>query len=156
MRRFLLAAWLLCGALPAAAQSLDRDQRDAFAMFDLDGDGQLSRDEVFAVTARFDPTAKRPDVEKQFDLADINKDNFLSYNEFVDTLGNQGAAEALAVAFSRFDRNADGKLDAAELRRGFAAMGDNLSEADAKAMISEGDRNNDGVLSRDEFIAVLR
>lgn len=156
MRRHLLAAALVVLALPALAQTLDRDQRDAFAMFDRDGDGQLSRDEVFAVTARFDPTAKREDVDKQFDLADTNKDNFLSYNEFVDTLGNQMAAEALAVAFSRFDRNADGKLDAAELRRGFAAMGDTLSEEDARAMISEGDRDNDGFLSRDEFMAVLR
>jgi calmodulin len=156
MKRALLAALALLAVAPAAAQTFDRDQRDAFAMFDRDGDGQLSRDEVFAVTVRFDPQAKRPDVDKQFATADANQDNFLSYNEFVDMLGNQPATESLAMAFARFDRNANGLIDAAELRRGFATMGDTLTDEEAKAMIREGDRNNDGVLSRDEFLAVLR
>ncbi len=157
MIRFAVAALsLLLLALPAGAQTLDRDQRDAFAMFDQDGDGQLSGDEVFAVSARFDPQAKRPEVDKQFATADGNKDNFLSYNEFVDMLSNQPATESLAMAFAMFDRNANGQIDIMELRRGFAAMGDTLTDEDARAMISEGDRNNDGFLSRNEFMAVMR
>lgn len=156
MTRWLLAAVLVLLAAPVWAQTLDRDQRDAFAMFDMDGDGQLSRDEVFTVSARFDPQAKRTEVDKQFTAADVNKDNFLSYNEFVDTLTSQPTAEALAMAFAMFDRDADGRIDFMELRRGFANMGETLTEEEARAMIGEGDRNNDGVLSRDEFMTVMR
>lgn len=151
-----VALALLLLTAPAGAQTLDRDRRDAFAMFDQDGDGQLSRDEVFTVSARFDPQAKRPEVDKQFTAADGNKDNFLSYNEFADMLANQPATESLAMAFAMFDRNANGQIDIMEMRRGFAAMGDTLTDEDARAMISEGDRNNDGLLSRDEFMAVMR
>lgn len=150
-----MLALVLLGS-PALAQTLDRDQRDAFAMFDLDGDGQLSRDEVFKVSVRFDPQAKKAEVEKQFTAADVNKDNFLSYNEFVDTLASQPTVEALTMAFATFDRDADGKIDLMELRRGFANMGETLTEEEARAMIGEGDRNNDGVLSRDEFMTVMR
>ncbi len=150
-----MLALVLLGS-PALAQTLDRDQRDAFAMFDLDGDGQLSRDEVFKVSVRFDPQAKKAEVDKQFTAADVNKDNFLSYNEFVDTLASQPTVEALAMAFATFDRDADGKIDLMELRRGFANMGETLTEEEARAMIGEGDRNNDGVLSRDEFMTVMR
>ncbi len=156
MTRWLLAAVLVLLAAPVWAQTLDRDQRDAFAMFDMDGDGQLSRDEVFTVSARFDPQAKRTEVDKQFTAADVNKDNFLSYNEFVDTLASQPTAEALAMAFAMFDRDADGRIDFMELRRGFANMGETLTEEEARAIIGEGDRNNDGVLSRDEFMTVMR
>lgn len=155
-RSFWVVLGLLVLTAPVRAQTLDRDQRDAFAMFDLDGDGQLSRDEVFTVSARFDPAAKKPEVDKQFAAADVNKDSFLSYNEFVDMLSNQPPTEALAMAFAMFDRNANGQIDGVELRRGFAAMGDTLTDEEARAMISEGDRNNDGVLSRDEFMAVMR
>ena len=46
MTRWLLAAVLVLLAAPVWAQTLDRDQRDAFAMFDMDGDGQLSREDL--------------------------------------------------------------------------------------------------------------
>lgn len=156
MRRPLLAALLVLVAAPALAQTADRDRRDAFAMFDRDGDGQLSRDEVFAVSARFDPQAKRADVDHQFAAADTNKDNFLSYGEFSDMLANEPPAGTLAIAFARFDRDANGLIDAAELRRGYAAMGETLSDAEARALIAEADRNADGLLSRDEFMAAMR
>jgi len=55
----------------------------------------------------------------------------------------------LRQAFSVFDIDGDGLIDADELRQTMANLGETLSEHDVRAMIKEADRNGDGKVDFD-------
>mgnify|MGYP003702150635 CR=1 FL=1 len=54
--------------------------------------------------------------------------------------------------FSAFDRDADGKISAAELRLCMkAALGEDMSAEEAEALVSSADTDGDGLLDEEEF-----
>uniref|UniRef100_A0ACD6A132 Uncharacterized protein n=1 Tax=Avena sativa TaxID=4498 RepID=A0ACD6A132_AVESA len=59
--------------------------------------------------------------------------------------------EASSV-FASFDKDADGKVSASELRCGMAAtLGEDVSEEEAAAILAAADADGDGLLSQEEF-----
>ncbi|KAM1013923.1 hypothetical protein ACFX15_043083 [Malus domestica] len=58
----------------------------------------------------------------------------------------------LVEAFRAFDADNDGKITAAELGGILGSLGYNPSEEDVRAMMQQGDTNNDGFLSIEEFL----
>ncbi|KAJ8762922.1 hypothetical protein K2173_023051 [Erythroxylum novogranatense] len=59
---------------------------------------------------------------------------------------------ALVEAFKAFDSDNDGQITAAELGGILASLGYNASEQDVRAMMKQGDKNKDGLLSTEEFL----
>ncbi|XVF39417.1 hypothetical protein PTKIN_Ptkin01aG0033000 [Pterospermum kingtungense] len=66
-----------------------------------------------------------------------------------ETLSN---ALTLVEAFRAFDADNDGKINAAELGGILCSLGYNASDQDVRAMMQQGDTNNDGLLSMEEFL----
>ena len=56
--------------------------RDAFAAFDADGDGKISRKEIARALAGFRLNISRNHLEQVFELADSNGDGGIDYDEF--------------------------------------------------------------------------
>ncbi|KAF5740286.1 EF hand calcium-binding family protein [Tripterygium wilfordii] len=61
-------------------------------------------------------------------------------------------ALSLIEAFRAFDSDNDGSITAAELGGVLASLGYNASEEDTGAMMQQGDKNKDGLLSIEEFL----
>jgi Ca2+-binding EF-hand superfamily protein len=77
-----------------------------------------------------------------FEQADANKDGVVSKEEFLN---------ARAAQFTRFDRNADGYIDDADVPERMRARRDANGGGDGK-MRKEFDTNGDGKVSKDEFV----
>ena len=60
--------------------------RGAFAAFDADGDGKISRKEIARALAGFRLNISRNHLEQVFELADSNGDGGIDYDEFVQML----------------------------------------------------------------------
>jgi hypothetical protein len=75
-----------------------------------------------------------------FDEMDTNHDGFVSRDEFVAYQKKR---------FDEFDTNHDGKIDAKEIASSPPLMERNLKTAER--MVKEWDKNNDGVVSAEEF-----
>ncbi|GMH00286.1 hypothetical protein Nepgr_002125 [Nepenthes gracilis] len=60
----------------------------------------------------------------------------------------------LIEAFRAFDSDNDGKITADELGGIMGSLGYNLSEQEVRAMLQQGDKNDDGQLSLSEFLEI--
>ncbi|CAN6300201.1 unnamed protein product [Urochloa humidicola] len=66
-------------------------------------------------------------------------------------------ASELASLFAAFDRDADGRISAAELRLCMrAALGEDVAAEDAEALVASADADGDGLLDGDEFAQLMR
>jgi Ca2+-binding EF-hand superfamily protein len=72
--------------------------RDAFALFDKDGDGGISRAELAVVMSNFGQTLNDAAVNSLFSDSDMNDDGRLALDEFTEILCNLDASRPEHVA----------------------------------------------------------
>ncbi|KDO27663.1 hypothetical protein SPRG_20359 [Saprolegnia parasitica CBS 223.65] len=130
-----------------------------FQATDKDGSGQIDYTE-FCEIMLVDPS---PQCEKLFQLFDNDKVGRIDVREFMISLSNFTGAEKeekLKFAFMIFDEDGNGVLTKHELMRILKAnhMASNESEVARKAdtIMSQGDKDGDGVISFDEFALVSK
>ena len=59
-------------------------------------------------------------------------------------------------AFTLFDDDRSGKISLKNMKRVARELGENLSEEELQAMIDEFDRDQDGEISSDEFMYIMK
>lgn len=130
-----------------------------FQATDKDGSGQLDYAE-FCEVMQVDPS---PQCEKVFQLFDTDRTGRIDVREFMIALSNFSGAEKdekLKFAFMVFDEDGNGVITRQELLKILKAnhMASNESEVARKAdtIMSQGDKDGDGVISFDEFAVVSK
>lgn len=130
-----------------------------FQATDKDGSGQIDYSE-FCEVMQVDPS---PQCEKVFQLFDNDKTGRIDVREFMIALSNFSGAEKdekLKFAFMVFDEDGNGVITRQELTKILKAnhMASNESEVARKAdtIMSQGDKDGDGVISFDEFAIVSK
>jgi len=68
---------------------------------------------------------------------------------------NKKLEDDMRQAFKVFDIDGNGTIDEKELRATMNKLGENLSDADVKAMIHAADKNGDGKIDYEEFIKMM-
>ena len=141
-----------------ASQQLAEDEeqkiRKMFAIFDANGDGQISLEElVIGYNTLFKGDLKRAQREANMVMRniDINKNGSIDYNEFkVATMSINHALseEKLKEAFAFYDADGNGEISLEELKNIFGTVCD---EVTLSKLIAEVDANGDGVISFEEF-----
>ena len=77
--------------------------RGAFAAFDADGDGKISRKEIARALAGFRLNISRNHLEQVFELADSNGDGGIDYDEFVQMLRKFDMNDAMSRFMSTLE-----------------------------------------------------
>ena len=120
--------------------------RKAFYLLDKDGDGRLSREELFAgyQSSSFALT----NVDDIIANCDTDKNGMIDYSEFVTAATEwQGklTREMIETAFRAFDQDGSGTITKAELR---VILGSDTAENDDvwRDLVQEADLNQDGVV----------
>ena len=150
---------------------------EAFRHFDTDGNGSISRDEFEAGLSKlgiFDDSKMkdwRTQIPKLIAKFDKNNDGDLQLSEFLSFLGIKDYApnviqrmtKVFAVAaekgasfddiFTVFDADGNGNMSATELLSGLQKLGnfDEVTIADAEAIIKQFDKDGDNACSITEF-----
>ncbi|XP_049839168.1 uncharacterized protein LOC126284350 isoform X1 [Schistocerca gregaria] len=155
-------------APPAAHRGVTRSQmkefREAFRLFDKDGDGSITQDELGRVMRSLGQFAREEELQQMLHEVDIDGDGNVSFEEFVEIVSNMGATaertadqeeKELRDAFRVFDKHNRGYISASDLRAVLQCLGEDLSEEEIEDMIKEVDVDGDGRIDFYEFVHAL-
>ena len=114
--------------------------KDAFSLFDQNGDGKVDKAQVPSILRSVGLNPMKHDLDKVKENLKSIKDKRIAFEEFLPiyvSLAKKqtGSAEEFIQALKNFDRDLNGRISAAELRRMLTALGDKLTEEQADVII---------------------
>ncbi|KAI3789324.1 hypothetical protein L2E82_02117 [Cichorium intybus] len=133
------------------------EMRRVFDKFDRDKDGKISRGEYKAIIRALRQGGTDRDVQKIFEVADLDGDGFIDFKEFMEVQKKGGGVKAVDVqsAFRTFDLDGDGKISVEEVFELMKRLGERCSLQDCRKMVRAVDSNQDGVIDMDEFMTMM-
>lgn len=142
-----------------------KEYREAFRLFDKDGDGTITKMELGRVMRSLGQFATEEELNTMLGEIDIDGDGTFSFNEFVEIVCNMGGhggersredeEKELRDAFRIFDKHGRGYICASDLRAVLRCLGEDLDEDDIEDMIREVDIDGDGRIDFEEFVKAL-
>jgi calmodulin len=133
--------------------------KEAFQIFDKDGDGMILTKELGTVMRGLGQNASENEIAQMILEVDKNGDGTIDFKEFLslmaDKLKTSGNKQELLEAFKLIDKDCIGALPAYEFRYLMSTSGENISEEEIDEMIKEADLDNDGTIDFDEFIRMM-
>ncbi|KAL4720224.1 hypothetical protein ACJJTC_019485, partial [Scirpophaga incertulas] len=120
-----------------------REFREAFRLFDKDGDGTITKEELGRVMRSLGQFARVEELQDMLQEVDSDGDGNVSFEEFVSILsksmcasGGPSSAEQeereLRDAFRVFDKHNRGYICASDLRAVLQCLGEDLSEEESE------------------------
>ncbi|XP_034324178.1 calmodulin-beta-like [Crassostrea angulata] len=137
-----------------------KDWREAFSMFDKNGDDLISAGELGTVMRNLGLNPTEEDVKKMISDVDKDANGFVDFNEFVSMMLKfqerpVDPEEQYLEAFRVFDQDGNGFISPTELQSVMTSLGETLSEEEIKDMIQEADMDRDGQVNYTEFVKVM-
>ncbi|XP_067424567.1 centrin-3 [Emydura macquarii macquarii] len=133
--------------------------KDAFELFDTDKDKAIDYHELKVAMRALGFDVKKADVLKilkDYDRDATGKITFEDFNEVVtDWIMDRDPQEEILKAFKLFDDDDSGKISLRNLRRVARELGENMTDEELRAMIEEFDKDGDGEINQEEFIAIM-
>ena len=130
--------------------------REAFALFDKDGDLTISAEELGTVMRSLGQKPTPIEVQQMIDDVDENGDGTIDFEEFKVLMQMQMTdtdnTENLTSAFKVFDDDGSGSISRAELHKAMTTLGDPLTDAEVEEMIHAADMDGDGNINYSEFV----
>ncbi|CAK5073959.1 unnamed protein product [Meloidogyne enterolobii] len=139
----------------------DDELSDTFDLLDLDKDGRLSRNEIAALlrsSAKIEPTRKELDfLFSEMDHENsgkIDKQSFVTYLRC--PLINRITVKELRNQFKEIAWNGDGSITKEDLSHILAKTADLKDENAVEVLFETIDQDQDGRISFEEFIRMMR
>ena len=152
--------------LDQVAYCYEHDAIKLFNKLDINGDGQISKDELYIGLKDYlemsgDELRKKVDII--FNNIDTDHNGYIEYEEFIRAAVNKNyflSTNYLRFAFDYFDRDKNGYISFDEIKQVFFANEKNKKDSKAKEQLlkcfNESDTNRNGNLTFDEFINMTK
>ena len=132
--------------------------KNVFSAFDKGKDGQISYDELKQGLIQLKSNRlTEQDVMYLFKALDVDYNGKIDYSEFIaGTLqkANYYKSDRLLEAFNNFDKDKSGKISKDELI--LALKAEKSQEKEIEKFIKQVDKNNDGKIDYNEFLALMQ
>ncbi|XP_006819032.1 calmodulin-like [Saccoglossus kowalevskii] len=133
--------------------------KEAFSMFDKNGDGAITREELGIVMRSLGMNPTEAELKDMISDVDENGNGTIEFNEFIEMMIRKkqelDPEEELREAFKVFDRDGNGLISAAELRYVMVNLGEKLTDGEVDEMIREADIDGDGHVNYEEFVHIM-
>eukprot|EP01132_Coremiostelium_polycephalum_P006765 gene6765-8390_t len=133
--------------------------KEAFALFDKDGDGCITTKELGTVMRSLGQNPTEAELSDMINEVDADKNGTIDFPEFLTMMARKMAdtdtEEEIREAFKVFDKDGNGFISAAELRHVMTSLGEKLNDDEIEEMIREADQDGDGQVNYDEFVKMM-
>ena len=140
-------------------ESKIKELREAFTVFDKNGDGQLTHQELKeGIQSIPSINLSVEDIEDAMKVIDSNNNGVVDYTEFIAAcMYSQDYSEERQIkqAFMYFDKDNSGTITSEELRMCLASEDQTLTDEDITKLIQEVDTNQDGMIDYREFLEMM-
>ncbi|KAL3507785.1 hypothetical protein ACH5RR_033167 [Cinchona calisaya] len=131
--------------------------QEAFSLFDKNGDGCITIEELATVIRSLD---QNPSEEELMDMiSEVDADGTIEFVEFLNLMAQKAketdTEEELKEAFKVFDKDQNGYISASELKHVMINLGEKLTDEEVEQMIREADLDGDGQVNYDEFVKMM-
>jgi len=131
-----------------------------FKAIDTDNSGTITAEELNATLEKKGNNIPKDQLEQLLKLVDVDASGVIDYDEFLAatmSLHQLNKEENLRKAFEHFDEDGSGSITKDELRKALEASGTaaDLSEAELDAIIADADKDGDGLIDYEEFVAMM-
>jgi calmodulin len=137
-----------------------RELKHAFDLFDRNGDGYISVQELATVFQSLGQSLTTTELQLLLQDIDTDGDGRIDFSEFVtmmmsnnkqDKAQEENSNSELTETFRIFDRNGDGKISRAELKQALQNLGQTPNDHELGLMMRAADLNGDGFIDFSEF-----
>jgi len=133
--------------------------KEAYEIFDKDGDGSISTKELGTVMRSLGQILTEDTLNQMIEEVDIDKSGTIDFREFLGLmekkLRENDTEDELLEAFRVFDRDGKGYISVKEYKYILASSGENLMEEEIDNLVSQIDSNNDGYIDYEDFVRVM-
>lgn len=137
-----------------------QEYREAFNLFDKDGDGNISTPELLTVMRSLGHNPSQDDIMDMIKEVDKNGNGKIEFNEFLLLMDKKMKAfeseELIREAFEVIDTTGEGYITLTKLRHVVQDLGLNLTDEEMDEMILEADPSGDGRVSYQEFVDIMQ
>lgn len=133
--------------------------REAFAAFDVNGDGFISKQELADVMKNFGNIISGEELDEMIKIVDKDGNGLVDFKEFLNLMDSncllQNIDQEMEKLFAMIDTNNDGYLSAQEITTMMKNLGEKVRKKDVRKMMKAADQNNDGKISFSEFKSMV-
>ncbi|KAJ1289963.1 hypothetical protein BS78_02G205000 [Paspalum vaginatum] len=115
----------------------------------------INREDLQVLLEKLGKADAASEARRMMCVADQNKDGYVDLEEFMEVHKNGVPLGDIRRAFFVFDRNADGRISAGEVMAVLQKLGERCSLDECRKMVREIDRNGDGFVDMDDFMAMM-
>ena len=146
-----------------AADQLTEEQiaefKEAFSLFDKDGDGTITTKELGTVMRSLGQNPTEAELQDMINEVDADGNGTIDFPEFLTMMARKmkdtDSEEEIVEAFKVFDKDGNGFISAAELRHVMTNLGEKLTDEEVDEMIREADVDGDGQINYEEFVKMM-
>jgi len=139
------------------SQSQINQYQEAFALFDIDGDGSITAEELKKTLESLGVKINLDEVRDIINEFDINGDQKIDFREFVIMmLMNNDSEDDYEAAFKVFDADGDGAVLLADIGVIMRNLGVSLNQEEQRELFSQIDQDKNGKITYDEFVKLMK
>ena len=126
-------------AVENLSEDLMEEFRQAFALFDKDGNGSISSDELGSVLQSLGQTPTQEDLDKMIKEVDNDDNSTIEFSEFCTMMASKMRKveneEEISEAFKVFDINSDGYITINELTQTMSVLDEDFTDEECETRI---------------------
>lgn len=131
------------------------EYKRVFAVFDKDGDGNITIEELKAVMERMGQNGTDEELESEIKEIDLNGNGEIDLEEFLTVMPKMKFKEEIKNAFKVFDPDNNGVIKSKELKHAFLNLVKGIDEREVMEMIECADVDGDGKIQYEKLIQLI-
>ncbi|XP_053431415.1 calmodulin-like protein 6 [Nycticebus coucang] len=137
-----------------------KEYKGVFEMFDEEGNGEVKMGELECLMSLLGINPTKSELGSMAKDVDSDNKGFFNCDGFLALMGiyhekAQNQESELRAAFRVFDKEGKGYIDWNTLKYVLMNAGEPLNEVEAEQMMKEADKDGDGTIDYEEFVAMM-